>query len=108
MQCTGAVQLLGGICGEAWMLWESKVGKGRGIERAGENWRNWTAMVILGMYVVLWLRDLRIKERQREKVTTVATKTGNSSRHASSSASLEHLARWRKTNMAKTHKREKT
>ncbi|KAH8690403.1 hypothetical protein GQ44DRAFT_797555, partial [Phaeosphaeriaceae sp. PMI808] len=62
LRVTGVVQLGGGIFGELWMLGERWARE----EDGQEGWRNVAAIGLLATWLVLNVRDMRVKDRERE------------------------------------------
>ena len=63
---TGVLQLVVGIWVEVRLLRE-ELGRGRWVDLLGEErWRNGFAAGLLVCYLVLFLRDLRVKAKEKE------------------------------------------
>lgn len=63
LQSTGILQLVLGIVGEVVFFGERRLWK-RNV-KGGEDWRNVGAAMILGIWLLLNVRDLRIKNSER-------------------------------------------
>jgi hypothetical protein len=70
LQVTGIVQLVGGIAADLFVLWVRNYLRFDWDEGGigGENWRNVVSIGIISTYLVLSIRDMRIKNAERRRL----------------------------------------